>query len=429
MSGKYFTKQAGLIILSIMGVAISGYLLYHHSHVTSGYQLGPSFCSFGPKFDCDKVALSDYSELFGHPVAAFGLVYYIGLLVFFTLTTRRSGISAENFAAVSIFTTMLSLPPSLFLAYVSAAEIGVLCAFCSLLYFVNIVLFWISAKIPEREKPFWDSFLSGLRLTFGYFFSFPPAGDTGAELRRSKIFSWLLLVLVCLVSFGAKGYLNEHYFKPRAEILFNHLIPKVVDAWKKQDAADLRVVAAADALSKEFIKGPKDAPITIIEFSDFRCPFCKRAAAILQEVAASRSLEPRIVFKNYPLDSACNRLIEENLHENACAAAIAARCAGAQDELMFWEMHDLLFEANLADPDFNQLAADLGLDETKFRTCLGSEEHMSKVKQDIEQGIAVKLRGTPGIFVQGKPLILPLSHSELSMKILNAVLDAAEQSL
>ena len=92
---------------------------------------------------------------------------------------------------------------------------------------------------------------------------------------------------------------------------------------------------------EEHTKGPRDAAITIVEFSDFQCPHCAEAFPDLRKLVRSHS-DVRLVFRHYPLDSSCNASLPAPLHPNACLAAMAAECAG--DQGRFWEYHDVLFE-------------------------------------------------------------------------------------
>src|SRR5438093_1453862 len=113
--------------------------------------------------------------------------------------------------------------------------------------------------------------------------------------------------------------------------------PQFVDWYTGLPVRPLRELTAGE----EHVKGPEDAAITIVEFSDFQCPHCAEAFPELRKLLRSRS-DVRLVFRHYPLDSSCNTSLPVPLHPNACLAAIAAECAG--DQGRFWEYHDVLFE-------------------------------------------------------------------------------------
>jgi protein-disulfide isomerase len=149
------------------------------------------------------------------------------------------------------------------------------------------------------------------------------------------------------------------------------------------------------------VKGPADAPFTIVEFSDFECPACGHAFGDLRDLVRTRS-DVKLVFRNFPLDSRCNREMQQQLHPDACQAAAAAECAGQQDR--FWEYHDLLFEHQKAlDRDsLFRYARDLGLDITQFRTCLDDPATMARIAEDVSAGARLGIESTPTIFINGR---------------------------
>lgn len=139
-------------------------------------------------------------------------------------------------------------------------------------------------------------------------------------------------------------------------------------------------------------KGSPDAPVTIIEFSDFQCPYCKKNVPVLKQLEEEYGDKISIVFRDFPLP----------FHDKAQKAAEAAECAHEQGK--FWEYHDRLFSAQnkLAVDDLKAAAADLGLDTDKFNKCLDSGKYADEVKKDQEDGQKVGVTGTPAAFINGK---------------------------
>jgi protein-disulfide isomerase len=142
-------------------------------------------------------------------------------------------------------------------------------------------------------------------------------------------------------------------------------------------------------------RGPADAVVTIVEFSDYQCPSCKRAQHALGQAMKEFEGKVRLVHKDFPVPT----------HKGALPAALAARCAAAQG--VFWEYHDLLY---LAVPDFSRedlvrYAGRLSLDRESFTTCLDTRQFRKEVEADMIEGRALKLRGTPTFLVNGKPLV------------------------
>jgi protein-disulfide isomerase len=160
-----------------------------------------------------------------------------------------------------------------------------------------------------------------------------------------------------------------------------------------EEPAGARFDVSAD---RGFVRGPKDAPVTIIEFSDFQCPFCKTANATVKQVLEKYPGKVRLVFRDYPLVS---------IHPQAPKAHEAARCAADQGK--FWEFHDLLFERSprMAPADLKQYAQDLKLNPAAFEQCLDSGKYAAEVDKDVQEGMGLGLTGTPSFFVNGRQIV------------------------
>jgi protein-disulfide isomerase len=161
--------------------------------------------------------------------------------------------------------------------------------------------------------------------------------------------------------------------------------------WGAACAAESRNVTIDPAL----VRGPADAPVTIVEFSDYQCPSCKRAQPVLDQVLQEFKGKVRLVHKDFPVPS----------HKGARPAAEAARCAAAQG--VFWEYHDLLY---LAVPDFSRedlvrYAGRLSLDRDAFANCIDARQFREQVEADVAEGRAIGLRGTPTFLVNGNVLV------------------------
>jgi protein-disulfide isomerase len=165
---------------------------------------------------------------------------------------------------------------------------------------------------------------------------------------------------------------------------------KVVD--RLQAPPIVRVEVPVDGAA---IRGAADAPVTIVEFSDFHCPFCKRVQPTLAQLLERYPGKVRLAYRDYPIDG---------LHPQARKAAEAARCA--RDQGKFWEYHDLLFAGPpSATPEaLERYAGQAGLDVAAFGACLSGGVHRAAVQRDVDEAGRLGISGTPGFFINGRPL-------------------------
>lgn len=166
-------------------------------------------------------------------------------------------------------------------------------------------------------------------------------------------------------------------------------------------------------------RGPDDAKVTIVEFSDFQCPFCKKYVdETLPLVASTYSSKVRYVFRDFPIDQ---------LHPQATQAAEAAACAADQGK--FWEYHDVLFQ-NQGALDVASLkgyAGKLGLDQATFDACVDSKKHAEEVQADFSDGRANDVTGTPTFFINGRKVVGAQSFATMQ-KIIDEELQKAGDS-
>ncbi len=144
----------------------------------------------------------------------------------------------------------------------------------------------------------------------------------------------------------------------------------------------------------DHVQGKEDAPVVLIEYGDYQCPYCKKAYYIIKEAQKELGEQLVFVFRNFPL---------VELHEHALHAAFAAEAAAEQDK--FWQMHDELFENQqyLEDGDLISYAEKLDLDVNKFKDDFGQDNCYQKIQKDYDSGVRLNVGGTPSFFVNGEP--------------------------
>lgn len=175
----------------------------------------------------------------------------------------------------------------------------------------------------------------------------------------------------------------------------NKLKDELIDRLKKENQVTLALepLRTNVEVAGQPSKGPAQAPVTIVEFSDFQCPYCKNFTDTLYRVLKDFSPDVRLVFRQLPLSE---------IHPLAEKAGEASLCA--QEQGKFWEMHDLMFkdQANLKVEDLKAKAAGLGLDAAAFNSCLDSGKYAQTIRQDIRDGALAGASGTPAAFINGR---------------------------
>lgn len=145
--------------------------------------------------------------------------------------------------------------------------------------------------------------------------------------------------------------------------------------------------------------GNDDAPVTIVEYSDFQCPFCRRADdSVVKELKKKFGKNKiRVVFKHFPL----------SIHREAKPASIASMCIHEQNKSKFWSYHDLLFQnqRKLGDEDLKSYAKKVGADMKKFEECMSSNKYEAMVQADFDEGVKLGVNSTPSFFVNSQPIL------------------------
>ena len=143
---------------------------------------------------------------------------------------------------------------------------------------------------------------------------------------------------------------------------------------------------------RDHIQGPADAPVTLLEYGDYECPYCGAAYPIVKEVQARIGERLRFVFRNFPITTS---------HPHAERAAEAAEAAATQGS--FWRMHDVLYEnqKRLGDEDLRTYAQQVGLDLDVFDRELAEHVHAARVQEDFMSGVRSGVNGTPTFYVNG----------------------------
>ncbi len=222
----------------------------------------------------------------------------------------------------------------------------------------------------------------------------------GISIGLNIIFGFLLM------TGGANNLLATNLFaKTNGQVVQQAVQPQAVAPSPSQDAG---VIQTFNITKSDHVRGDFNAPVTLVEYSDFQCPFCGKHFPTLNKVLSDYTGKVRLVYKHFPL----------GFHENAQKAAEASECANEQNK--FWEYHDKLFEnqaSGFSLANFKQWANDLSLNASKFNDCLDSGKYASKVQADATDGQSRGVQGTPTTFVNGQAVSGAVPYESLKAVI------------
>jgi len=364
------------IVIALVGVAVSAYTWHVASQLTADSGFTTLLCRPGTAIDCESVLTSRWGRLLDVSVAVWGMVAFAaGALLALpgALGGGRGGVA--DLALLTLASGSLGF--ALVLLGIAVFGLRTICLFC--LSMDAVVVAWFVTVAPLAGR-------------------FAPAASRWLARRRTARAA-LAGGLVVAVAAGTAWALHPGPGRARTRAEVCALSPKFCRYWDALPAVPMAEVLG-DARRA---KGPADAPITIAEFSDFQCPACAAAFAQLRDLAGSHP-DVRLVFRHFPLDSRCNPAMAKSVHQDACAAAAAADCAGQQGR--FWEYHDLLFahQRTLDRDGFFRFARELQLDIPRFRTCLDDASTMAGVSADVAAGTGLGVQSTPTLFINGRRL-------------------------
>lgn len=203
----------------------------------------------------------------------------------------------------------------------------------------------------------------------------------------------IIVALLAIMSFQL-GLINKHMATLNAAILGTNTAPVPSGADNNQPSAQ-PTIDMKKLMDDDAVRGDPNAPVTIIEWSDYQCPYCGRFYHDTLGLIEQNYIDTgkvKLVYRDFPL----------SFHPHAQKAAEAAECAGEQGKYL--EMHDKLFGEGVDGgvDGFKQYAADLGLDTNKFNTCLDTGAMKAEIAKDMQDGQAVGIKGTPGFIINGK---------------------------
>lgn len=390
--------------------AAAAYLFWAFIQVEWGPDAYESACNWSDTMNCDQLNNSVFGKLpvpgFGKvPITVFALATYAAMawLVWRARTGDALGRAALRLLAVG---SGLAVAYGLFLVWVMVAVEKTGCPYCLTMDLASVLLLVLCILALRKGRA-------------------GPAPLWGRAAGEAVGVGLAVFILLLLVFAGLRSSLE-------ADLLAE--VDKTFDGDQPTPSATAAASAgdpAADPGEPRKLRdnyyyvpvraddaqiGPNDAKVTVIEYADFECGYCKKLFYSMTELKKKYegSEDVRFVFKHYPMNPSCNDNVQNTRHKWACGSAIAGECARRQGR--FWPMHDLMFknQHKLEREDLEYYASEVGLNLTEFKQCMRDPSAKQRVKDDANVGFAVDVKATPRTFVNGRYLkgALPASTLE-----------------
>jgi len=359
----YYTP---VLLIALCGVADALYLSIGHYRIYTdiSYQ---SFCAISFALNCDTVSMSPYAIFLNVPVADWGLIGYFAVLLLIIFAGNPKA-EKKHLWPVLFWISLFYSCVGIVLAWISAERIHSYCIMCILSYLVNFALMYYAWFINRRFNNF--GLISGL------------LPDLRFLVRYKKIFLPVLTIFLC-ITLGLVRWLPAYWV----------LVPPKLTA---------QVATGTTSDGFPWI-GARDPKLTIVEFSDYVCPHCRKFHYNLRQLIEKYPQSIRLIHRNFPMDSRVNPLLKKPFHDGAADLAIIA--IYALENQKFWQANDFLYGLNLSrvkQINTRKIAQGIGLNADKVRLSRRDIHLWQKLLKDIRDGLDYGVQGTPAFLINGK---------------------------
>jgi protein-disulfide isomerase/uncharacterized membrane protein len=379
-------RITAMLLLAVLGVVASAQSVLETYALRDGEAQEPAFCSIAGAFDCRAAHSSRDAFFLGVPLGWFSGLLYAWTSLVLAVGLVRPSVRRAVVRAVSVGMTA-ALGVTLWKAAVLAFVVRALCPLCLVLYVVNVGILGVSL---ERPGPSFRGAVRRCRDALGR-----AARRLAGHLAPGHAWAYLLALGVLL---GAGAWL----FTARGDLRVSTrdaALMKAVARFYRAPVVPLEVPWDSPSW------GPRDAPVRIVEFSDFECPFCRIATERLRQAVRGHEDRVRLDFVHFPLDTTLNPEVKGRTHRHAGAAARAGVLA--QELGVFWEFHDALFGSEFTiDRDLIlEWFEGAGVDRARALEALSSTATGDAVRRHVEAGRRAGVTATPAFFVNGRPVL------------------------
>ncbi len=408
---------ATYILLCVIGIISAWHLVEVFRQTHTAPEAHDSFCNLSEGMNCDKVALhDDFSVFLDTPVAVWAIAGYLFVALLSAIALFRS---RSRFGLGFLFLFgILFVVVSLWLVYAMHFVIGSWCIVCLSIDVINFALFGISIAALRISK---QTVSAAVISDFKSLITLPlqtvllAAGGIGL-LSSAWFYGQNLQVRIeqdrKALNIKEKPSSDTRatkmiYASRKDEKLEEHTWAKktadtpLAEACASSENPAVSVVQVGTDDNGVYWKGAETPKLIIHEFTDFECPYCRNAHMMVNKLLASYAGQIRVYHRHLPLDHACNSSLQKPFHQRACELSRISVCAGKQGR--FFEMTDYLFHNSQIIRSQNmtaeEIAKALELDLGKFNCCMGEEESMLPITNDLKEAESLNLRGTPAFVI------------------------------
>ncbi|MES0372081.1 MAG: thioredoxin domain-containing protein [Mariprofundaceae bacterium] len=365
-----------ILVLSLVGFAASVYLTNLHYQIFTGSVEEFGFCGISREISCETVTASPYSKLFGVPLAWLGAMLYMFWIALASSALYKPKKNSDITTGLFLLTSATAVALNIYLGQLMFFTIGSLCLLCLLTYIINLAVLVLALNSSKGSAALFVN--SAIKTVL------PFSGQT----RYGFV---MIVTLIAVVGTIGQVKMQQGI---KAASQFN-------EAGFRQFQKNFSRLKV-DSSSDPFV-GAADAELTIVEFSNFECPHCRKAHFILQTILPGYQDRVKLVYKNLPFKS------------NPSARALARLGEAALKQDRFWPLHDLIFDRQkefgktaLTRDELMQLARDAGLDMARLEKDFDDPASDSAVQADVNAANRLGIDGTPvfllnGLLLKGLP--------------------------